>query len=159
MKTALLIVLGIFTVSFILVWAIAVIRGREKRTFPVLLDTGIGLVTNFFDTLGIGSFATTTSFFKLWRLVPDEQIPGTLNVGHTLPSILQAFIYMTIVEVDVTTLALMIAASVIGAWLGAGVVARWPRRYIQIGMGLALLGAATLMLMAQLKLMPGGEIF
>ena len=156
MKTALLVVLGIFTVSYIVVWSIAAIRRREKRTPPSLLDTAIGLVTNFFDTLGIGSFATTTSFFRLWRLVPDEQIPGTMNVGHTLPSILQAFIYITVVEVDVTTLALMIGASVVGAWLGAGVVARWPRRKIQIGMGLALLGAATLMLTTQLKLVPGG---
>ena len=35
----------------------------------------------FFDTLGIGSFATTTAIFRAWRLVPDELIPGTLNVG------------------------------------------------------------------------------
>jgi uncharacterized membrane protein YfcA len=121
-----------------------------------LRDGAIGLVTNFFDTLGIGSYATTTSFFKLWRVVRDEQIPGTLNVGHTLPSVLQAFIYIAVIEVDVTTLALMIGASVVGSWLGAGVVARWPRRKIQIGMGLALLATSGIMLMSQLHLLPGG---
>lgn len=156
MKAALLTALAIFTGTYIIIWALSVIRARQRRALPGPLDGIIGLVTNFFDTLGIGSFATTTSFFKLWGLVPDEQIPGTLNVGHTLPSILQAFIYIAVVDVDVTTLALMIAASVVGAWLGAGVVARWPRRKIQIGMGLALAAAAAIMLMTQLKLVPGG---
>jgi hypothetical protein len=47
----------------------------------------------FFDTLGIGSYATTTAVYKLRRLVPVKVIPGTLNVGHTLPVIAQAFIY------------------------------------------------------------------
>ena len=113
-------------------------------------------MTNFFDTLGIGSFAPTTSMFKLNRLVPDEKIPGTLNVGHALPTIAQAFIFIAIVEVDMTTLIGMIAASVAGAWLGAGVVAAWPRRRVQVGMGLALLAAATFFAMTNLGLFPSG---
>ena len=156
MKAALLVALAIVTGAFIIVWTLAVIRNRQKRALPTPLGAGIGLVTNFFDTLGIGSFATTTSFFKFWKLVPDEQIPGTLNVGHTLPTVVQAVIYMTVIEVDVTTLTLMIGASVVGSWLGAGIVSRWPRRNIQVGMGIALLAAAAIMLMTQLKLLPGG---
>jgi uncharacterized membrane protein YfcA len=38
----------------------------------------------------------------------------------------------------------MIAAAVAGAYLGAGVVAKWPKRTVQIGMGSALLVAAAL---------------
>src|SRR6185436_5081224 len=64
--------------------------------------------------------------------------------GHTLPTITQAFIYTAAIEVDKTTLILLIIAAVLGAWLGAGVVARWPKRNIQIGMGVALLVAAAL---------------
>ena len=60
-------------------------RRRERAAAPGLLHTAIGFVTNFFDTLGIGSFATTTTIYKLRRLVPDERIPGTMLVGHTLP--------------------------------------------------------------------------
>jgi len=112
--------------------------------FPNLLQLGMGFVTNFFDTLGIGSFAPTTAAFKFLKMVPDRLIPGTLNVGHTLPTITQAFIYTTIIEIDMTTLILMIAAAVAGSWLGAGVVASWPKRNIQIGMGFALLVAAAL---------------
>lgn len=111
---------------------------------PPASNFGLGFVTNFFDALGIGSFAPTTSAFKLFQMVPDRIIPGTLNVGHTLPTIAQAFIYTLAIRVDIVTLVLMIAAAVAGAWLGAGVVASWPKRKIQIGMGVALLVAAAL---------------
>ena len=130
--------------------------GAEGTVAPSLLMLVVGFVTNFFDTLGIGSFATTTAAYKLKRLVPVRLMPGTLNVGHTIPTIAQAYIYTKIVPVDSFTLITMIAASAVGSWLGAGVVTRWPRRKIQVGMGLALLGAATLMLMTQLSLFPGG---
>jgi len=156
MRTALFIALGIFTVAYCVVWLGAILRARPPHAAPDWRDGAIGFITNFFDTLGIGSFAPTTSFFKLWKLVPDEQIPGTLNVGHTIPTLVEAFIYIAVVNVDLTTLVLMIGASVAGAWFGAGIVAKWPRRTIQIGMGLALLVMAGIFLMTQLKLMPGG---
>jgi uncharacterized membrane protein YfcA len=117
-----------------------------------------GFVTNFFDTLGIGSFATTTAIFKFRNMTPDELIPGTLNVGHTLPVIFQAFVYIAAIKVDIQTLVLMIASAVVGAWFGAGLVASLPRRAVQIGMAGALLTAATAMFMSQLHLFPlGGE--
>lgn len=116
----------------------------------------VGFVTDFMDTLGIGSFATTTTLFRLRNAVDDEKIPGTLNVGHALPTIAQAFIYITIVEIEIETLWLLIAASVLGSWLGAGVVTRLPRRGIQIGMGVALIAAAGLILGRLLKLFPEG---
>jgi uncharacterized membrane protein YfcA len=132
------------------------LRAARPPVAPTAAQLGIGFITNFFDTLGIGSFATTTAFYKLRQMMSVKLIPGTLNVGHAGPTILQAYIYTRIVPVDSITLVLMIAAAVIGSWLGAGVVVRWPRRRIQIGMGFALLGAASLMLMQQLQLIPGG---
>jgi len=142
-----------------LVYAAAFARGVRRAPDPDRVTTtkvATGFVTNFFDTLGIGSFAPTTALFRFWRLVPDERIPGTLNVGHTLPTIVQAFIFTRIVPVDARTLILMIGASMAGAWLGAGVVASWSRRNVQIGMGCALIAAAVLMLARQLELMPAG---
>src|SRR5213076_2199284 len=124
----------------LVLYGITIVRGGILVPSP--LQAAIGFVTAFFDTLGIGSFATTTAVYKLRSMVPVKLIPGTLNVGHTLPTIAQAFIYTRIVPVESTTLVLMIVAAVAGSWLGAGVVVRWPRRRIQIGMGLALLGAA-----------------
>jgi uncharacterized membrane protein YfcA len=128
----------------------------KSATSPGLLRLAIGFVTNFFDTLGIGSFAPTTAAFKFRRVVADEWIPGTLNVGHTLPTIAQGLIFIGVVRVGPATLVSMMAASAVGAWLGAGVVARLPRRAIQFGMGVALSVAAILFMLMNLKLMPSG---
>jgi uncharacterized membrane protein YfcA len=126
-------------------------HGSHEPVLPTPLQTVIGFITNFFDTLGIGSFATTTAMFRAWKLVPDEQIPGTLNVGHVLPTVVQAIIYTQLVEVEVVTLFSLIAAACAGAWLGAGVVAGWPRRKIQVGMGSLLFVAATLLLITAVQ--------
>ena len=168
MKTGLVILLGLFGAYFLVVWTTAVVRGRRGQprrddpatgsAWPSWPQAAVGFVTSFFDTLGIGSFAPTTSVYKFTRMVPDELIPGTMNVGFTIPVVVQAFIYISIIEVELTTLVLVIASSILGAWLGAGIVAALPRRPIQIGMGLALLTAAVLMAMTQLELFPlGGE--
>jgi uncharacterized membrane protein YfcA len=138
------------------VWLRAIQRDKSELGAPTWLQSAIGFGTNFFDTLGIGSFAPTTALYRMWRVVPVEKIPGTLNVGHTLPTIAQAFIYIVIIQVDVVTLIVLIASSTLGAWLGAGVVCRWPRRKIQIGMGTALLGASALFIATNMHLVPGG---
>jgi uncharacterized membrane protein YfcA len=149
-KALLFVGLGVMLV----IYSVTVFRGG--LVMPTALQAAIGFVTAFFDTLGIGSFATTTAIYKLRNMVPVNLIPGTLNVGHVLSTIAQAFIFMQLVPVEPVTLALMIASAVAGAWLGAGVVVRWPRRKIQIGMGVALLGAAALMLMTVLNVLPVG---
>ena len=165
--TGLLTALGVLTVVYIGGWVRYVLAARRQpggddtpatdARFPNLFQILLGAVTNFFDALGIGSFATTTAVFRLNKMVPDRIIPGTLNAGHTLPTVVQAFAFTSVIPVDVLTLFAMIAAAVLGAWLGAGVVAGWPKRKIQIGMGIALLAAATFMLMTQMKLFPEGS--
>ena len=151
-KLLLLIALGLIVAVYIVYWAREVRRAAASgKVAPGFFELAIGFVTNFFDTLGIGSFAPTTSVYKFWRMVPDEKIPGTLNVGHTLPTVAQAFIFIALVQVGFVTLVVMIAAAVLGAYGGAGIVCRWPRRNIQIGMGLALLVAATLFTLTNLN--------
>jgi uncharacterized membrane protein YfcA len=157
-RNALFIALGIFTIGYLVV----LVRGLRARAAageslksPAAIWV-VSFIANFFDTLGIGSYATTTSMFRQWKLVPDERIPGTLNVGYVLPTVIQAYIYTTIVPVDPMTLILMIAASVLGAWLGAGIVSGWPRRTVQIGMGLCLLGFAVIKTFSQLGIAPAG---
>jgi uncharacterized membrane protein YfcA len=149
-KTLLFVGLGVALV----VYGATVVRGGLE--VPTPLQAAIGFVTAFFDTLGIGSFATTTAVYKLRSMVPVRLIPGTMNVGHALSTIAQAFIYTSLVPVDAKTLILMIVAACAGAWLGAGIVVHWPRRRIQLGMGIALLGAAAIMLLTLLNLVPGG---
>ncbi len=154
-KLLLFVVLGVIGVAYAVAW-FRHARKSGGAGWPSPAETAIGFGTNFFDTLGIGSFAQTTSLYKLLKLVPDERIPGTLNVGHTPPTLAQAFIFIAMVQVEMPTLVGLIAASVAGAWLGAGVVAGLPRRQVQIGMGIALLIAATLFSLTNLGLLPGG---
>src|SRR6266849_5772626 len=168
LRMALLLVLTLFGVYFFL----ALLSGLRRvvgspasassttpstRVWPPSAAEGAtGFVTVFFDTFGIGSFATSTAMFRAWRLVPDELIPGTLNVGHTITSVLSAFVFIELVPVSASTLLSMIAAAGLGAWLGAGIVARLPRYRVRLGMGGALLVAAGVMLLTQLGLLPGG---
>jgi len=156
-KTWLFVALAIFTAFFLWILAVGVNRkAKTESVRPSPKAAATGLVTAFFDTLGIGSFATTTSIFRQWRVLDDAHLPGTLNVGITLPTVVQAYIYTRLIPVDSLTLILMIAAAVLGAWLGAGIVCRWPKARIQTGMGIALLIAAAIMLGTLLSLLPGG---
>jgi uncharacterized membrane protein YfcA len=148
--TALLAGLGVLTGVYVIGWAKA-----ENGPSPGSIVTGA--VTNFLDALGIGSFATSTAIFRAFKMVPDRVIPGTLNAGHTLPTIAQAFIFTALIPVDVLTLFSMIAAAVAGAWLGAGIVAKWSKRKVQLGMGFALLAAAIFFTMRNLSLFPAGS--
>ena len=102
--TGLLTALGVLTAVYGWTKAIRAARASGRGAdshptdarFPDTVQLAVGAITNFFDTLGIGSFATTTAIFRLRKLVPDRLIPGTLNVGHTIPTIAQAFIYTSV---------------------------------------------------------------
>ena len=152
--------LALLTIGFIVSWV------REARKSSDTPDPGapnaeriaVGFFANFFDALGIGSFATSTTYFRLRKMVRDELIPGTLNVGYCLPTVTQAFIGIAVIAVAPATLVLMIAAAVAGAWLGAGVVSRLPRRAIQVGMGVALLIAAGFLFAKVTRLMPADQV-
>src|SRR5579862_7178110 len=119
MRIALSIALCIFGGAYLIFWVLALAKQREKIEKPTLLDLGIGVVVNFFDTLGNGSFATTTFCLKFFGLVRDEEIQGTLNVVIALPSILEGLIYLAVIDVEPVTLVLTIAGATIGATLGA----------------------------------------
>ena len=154
-KTILLALLGVIAVAFGAFWirSIAASRRREgtdPRVRPSAYELLVGFLTDFFDTLGIGSFATTTALYRARRTIDDRLLPGTLNVGHALPTVVQAFIYIQVIEVEVKTLVLMILAAVAGSLVGAPIVARWPRRNIQIGLGLALLLLCGVLIYRQL---------
>ena len=123
---------------------------------PTPLDLIIGFVTNFFDALGIGSFATTTALYRLLHLVPDELIPGTIIVGDAVPVLTQAVLFISVVSVDRVQMAALVAVCVIGGWIGAGIVASLSRRAVQLGLGSALLAAAVFMLLGMVGGFPAG---
>ncbi len=109
----------------------------------------IGFVTDFFDTLGIGSYATSAAAFRATKEVDDELLPGTLNVAHTIPVILEAFIFITAVNVAPVTLIVMIVSATIGGWFGAGIISKLNKSTVQLIVAIALLFTAFLMLVSQ----------
>ncbi len=133
---------------------------RSTGKTPMAALLGLGAATNFFDTLGIGSFATTTAVLRLFHLVEDENIPGTLNVGHAIPTITECIIFIILLGglIDIPTITCMVIAGGIGAWFGTGLVVNWPRRTIQRAMAVALVvtaGFMALRLLASLNLESG----
>lgn len=150
-KARILIYVAVTVVNLtaIIVWILTA-RRRQLRDRPTAGDGVIGFITNFLDTLGIGSYAQITAAFKLRGRPADELIPGTLNVGSTLPTFLSTLWFVSTVTVDPVLLACMVASAGAGAWLGAGVVSRMPRRAIQLFMGTALLIAAFFFILSNL---------
>jgi uncharacterized membrane protein YfcA len=159
-KVGLLSALVLVNIAFVIGWIWAARRYRLRER-PGLADIAIGLVTDFLDTLGIGSFAPTTALFKFRGVPADELIPGTLNVGHNSSAFLETVLFVTAVTVDPALLACMVASAAAGAWLGAGVVSRLPRRTIQLFMGVALLIAAFFFILKNLGALDvaGGAAF
>ena len=87
--------------------AVTGMTGEELWQFGkkhIVVTSIIGFVANFLDTLGIGSFAPTSAAFKMTKSVDDALVPGTLNVGDTVPVCVEAFLFFGIVEMDVLCL-------------------------------------------------------
>jgi uncharacterized membrane protein YfcA len=158
MESSMVVALLIALTALALVYATALLRtaARRHQLRPRLEAVALGAVVNFFDTLGIGSFAPTTAWLKLRRMIPDGFLPATLNAGNCLPTMAQALIFINLVQVDPWLLVGCIAAAVVGAVIGAPVVQRLPVRAVQGIVGVALLIAAALYAMTNLGLMPGG---
>jgi uncharacterized membrane protein YfcA len=145
--------LVVVNVTAIAVW-IRTVKRHRLQEHPAPTDLAIGCVTSFLDTLGIGSYAQITALFKLRKRPADELIPGTLNVGSVVPAFVGSLLYVVVVAVDPLLLMCMLASAAAGAWLGAGVVSRMPRRAIQLFMGAALLIAAVFFAMTNLGVIP-----
>ena len=144
-------ILRILLIAFTIVFAIVFIKDLvthkedlkgSKHWFALAI---IGAVTDFFDTWGIGCFATTQAGFKFTNSCPDHLMPGTLNIGHTIPVVLEAVLFFTFVDIDPLTLYLMIAAAVAGALVGASIVCKWNVKMVRIALGCALFGLAIVM--------------
>ena len=157
MTTAIWITLIILSIFFIYVLSKDVIKHQKVLENVSVVKTAlIGFVVNFFDVLGIGAFAPQTALLKFTKQTKDRVLPGTLNVSNTIPVLIQALIFIQIVEVESITLISMLLSATAGAILGAGIVAKLPVRKIQLTMGFALLVTAFFMLSGQMSWLQGG---
>lgn len=150
---ALLAAVGIAFTMFLVRAAMA--AGQLKLR---LEPTVVGTVANFFDTLGIGSFAPTLAWMRFRRMVPDQRIPMTMLAGYTPPVFVQSIIFLILLGVSVDIVLLLASAVAItaGAIIGAPIAARSPVRTVQLVVAAALLMAALFYSLSNLGLMPVG---
>jgi uncharacterized membrane protein YfcA len=155
MLIALLVPLGLAILFFtvILIRAAIAVRAVPKAEAAML-----GAVVCFFDTLGIGSFAPTTAWFKFRKLVPDRLIPPTMLVGLTPPVMVESIIFLLKlgVKVDPVLLFGSAVAVLMGGLIGAPLVARARVWIVQITVAVGLLLAAVAYAMSNLDLFPVG---
>ncbi len=155
MLLALLVPLGLAILLFTVVLLRSVIA---RRAAPSLEAVVVGVVVNFFDTLGIGSFAPTTAWLKFRNILPDRLIPPTMLVGLTPPSMVESIIFLVLlgVLVDPVLLVGCVLALLMGGLMGAPLVARARVWIVQLVVAAALLAAALFYALTNLHLMPGG---
>lgn len=136
---------------FLIIWVLGNIFLHAKKNKIDLKEkfwTGlwIGYFTDLLDTLGIGTFATSTALFKATKLVKDDkQIPATLSTAHVIPVMIEALCFITIVKVELPTLLTMAAASFAGAFVGTRITKNWPTQKVQRVLGTLLIVAAIIM--------------
>lgn len=141
----------ILLVVVMIAMIIVVIRSYLLHRQPIFKRFGLGMligfITDFGDTLGIGSFATTTAAFRMTHYIDDDRkLPGTLNAVHAIPVMFQALFFITAVKVELTTLLPMTTAAVIGAYVGTHVTKKWHAPTVQRVMAIALLIAVIIMI-------------
>jgi len=155
MLMALLIPLALAALFYAVMLTRATMARRAGPGFEAIV---LGVITNFFDTLGVGSFAPTMAWLKFRRLVPDRLIPRTMLAGHTLPAVVQAIIFLVLLGVLVDPVLLIgcVLATLAGGLLGVSVVIRTKVWVVQLVVGLALILAACMYALTNLHLMPGG---
>lgn len=148
-----------YTAIFAAFWIRDCIQHKEEfskdKTIALFL---IGVITNFFDTLGIGSFATTQAGFKFTKSCADEVMPGTLNVGDAIPVVVEFVLFLGVIDMDSITLVALIAAAAIGSYIGAGFVSKLPVKQIRVALGSALIILAIMMGCKLLQIGPFGAI-
>ncbi|HEY6049340.1 MAG TPA: TSUP family transporter [Sphingomicrobium sp.] len=155
MLIALLVPIVLATLVFTVVLIKAAI---ERRAGPTLESLALGAIVNFFDTLGIGSFALTTAWFKFRKLVPDRLIPPTILVGLTIGAVVESIIFLLKlgVKVDPVLLVGCIIACTTGGLIGAPLVHRTRVWIVQLIVAVGLTLAAIAYAMTNLNLFPGG---
>ena len=151
-------ILSLLALLFIWYLVVLVVRLRTSWSGVRAEAVALGAVVNFFDALGIGSFAPMTAYLKFRRLVPDDLIPPTMIVGVTAPTVVEAFAYINIVEVDPALLVCCIVATSLGSLWGVVTAPKLPLRLIRTTMGVGLLIAAVLYALSNLGQMPQGGV-
>lgn len=139
----------IIIIITMILFVLLIIKTAYTRKINIFKSFGlgalIGFITDLGDTLGIGSFATTTGLFKITHFTDDDvKLPGTLNAVHAIPVMFEALLFITAVKIEITTLIPMTLAAILGAYVGPHVTRKWNVQVVRLALGIALVVAAAI---------------
>jgi len=150
-------VLALLAIWFSTTLVLDFIKNKHNLEKVSWIKTGlIGFFVNFIDVLGIGAFAPQTALLKFTKQTEDKLLPGTLNVANTLPVLIQAIIFITVIDVEPITLISMLVSAAAGAIWGAGIVSKLKVDSVRLIMGIALIITAGFMLAVNMEWLKGG---
>ncbi|CAM3431723.1 MULTISPECIES: sulfite exporter TauE/SafE family protein [Erysipelothrix] len=145
------------------IFAITLVRDLAKNKDSVMKEPGnpiVMAITEFFmfllSTFGISDFAIGAAIYPKSKWVSDEKLPGTLNTQCVIPVAVMALSYISVIEVDLTTLLVAIFAQVLGAYISPRYVVKLPVNTIKKFVATGLIIAGGLIVAGKVGLYPAG---
>lgn len=132
-----------------------IVKNVTKRVFldkeeDLFKTAGIGFIATFCDTIGVGSFAITVAGLNATKSVKNaKNLPGTLNLGLTIPNLLTGTLFVSAIQVDLVTLITLVVAAMLGSVCGAKVVNKVNKKFVTLFVSICLATAGILMILTQ----------
>jgi uncharacterized membrane protein YfcA len=117
----------------------------------------IGIVSNFLDTIGIGSFAVIVAMRSLLGVMPDDvRLIGTMNIQAMVTALIQALIFLQFVPLDIITLLVAVVMISLGGFLSGLVAVRIDKKLVHMVMLVAFIITGVLLFLSQLNILEIG---
>lgn len=148
-----LIILSILCVSCVCVIAMfRKLRMQPKhiRSFQENLKLAMtGVLAFISDTLGVGSFPVTIALSKIWGIFEDYELPAVTNAAQVIPGALEAFFFIQIIHIDLTTLLTLVTGTCLGGILGGQIITRLSQQTLRLAMMICFTGIIVLLIYKQ----------
>lgn len=145
---------AILLTVIVLVWFFV---KRHQETLNALQQIKIffiGLVANFFDTIGIGSFATIIAMRSMLGVMPDEvRLIGSMNIQAMVTALVQAIIFLHVIPIDVKTLLIAVSMIALGGYLSGLIAVNVKKQLVHRVMIIAFIITGALLFLSQLNLL------
>lgn len=158
-----LIIFSVLLLSVVCVSAMVYQLVKQPATPLSLLDYVklilSGIIAFVADTLGVGSFAVNVALAKLLGTFSDDELPAVNNGAQVIPGTIESLFFMQLVDVDLTTMLVLVAGTCLGGLIGGAVVSQLSKQAIRLAMMVCFPLLITLLFCHQMRLIPlGGDV-
>ena len=130
-------------------------RSAEELSFKDKVKISIiGLISNFGDTIGIGSFATIIAMRQMMGVMKDDvRLIGTMNLQAMITALVQALIFLEFIPLDLKTLLISVAMITLGGFLSSLVTVNVKTATVHRVMLIAFIVTGVLLFLSQMNLL------